>query len=116
MRPACPSHVWRTRDGREIPIEEMEDGHVLNTIRFLHRNAEMIRFGYFVRVYWSSPQPNGDGAQMAVDEECQRWAQLCDVDMLKRAVPQYVMLLLEATKRGLNVATVIPLEATKERP
>lgn len=27
--------VWKTRDGQEIPIAEMEDGHLVSAIRFI---------------------------------------------------------------------------------
>lgn len=29
--------IWKTRDGEEIPIEQMEDGHVANCIAMLER-------------------------------------------------------------------------------
>lgn len=32
--------MWRTRDREEIPIDEMTDRHLLNTINYLRRRAE----------------------------------------------------------------------------
>lgn len=29
--------IWRTKDGREIPVIEMDDSHLLNTIAMLSR-------------------------------------------------------------------------------
>lgn len=29
------SNIWRTKDGREIPVTDMEDLHLLRTIRML---------------------------------------------------------------------------------
>jgi hypothetical protein len=31
--------IWVTKDGREVPIKEMEDEHLLNTIRMLRRKG-----------------------------------------------------------------------------
>lgn len=34
------SNVWTTRDGREIPIDEMTDDHLANTISYLLKEAK----------------------------------------------------------------------------
>lgn len=34
--------VWIMRDGTEIHVSKMEDGHLLNTIRFLRRWAQKL--------------------------------------------------------------------------
>lgn len=31
---------WKTRDGNEIPIKDMTDIHLVNTINMLHRKEE----------------------------------------------------------------------------
>jgi len=30
--------VWRTKDGREIPIKQMDDGHLMNAIEMLNKS------------------------------------------------------------------------------
>lgn len=33
--------IWRTRDGKEIPIKDMTDEHLLNTINMLEKIKEV---------------------------------------------------------------------------
>ena len=35
---SAKSGVWTTKDGREIPITEMSDGHIRNVLAMLERN------------------------------------------------------------------------------
>lgn len=37
------SFIWTTKDGREIPIEEMDDRHLFNTYKFLQRRLAKAR-------------------------------------------------------------------------
>ena len=34
-------YVWKTKDGVEIPIQNMSDQHLENTIKMLERNKEL---------------------------------------------------------------------------
>lgn len=58
----CP--VWTTAKGEKIPIEDMENGHLINTINYLKRRHEMRIFGMV-----GGPRPQGDMAQDAFDQE-----------------------------------------------
>ena len=37
---ALADKVWMTRDGRDVPIREMTDAHLANSIRMLRRGGE----------------------------------------------------------------------------
>lgn len=41
-RPDPPT--WKTKDGEEIPIRDMRDGHLLNAHRMLRRNRMLTAF------------------------------------------------------------------------
>ena len=59
--------TWKTKDGKEIPIENMTTQHIKNTIALLERKGfvspETLRF------YTSGPTPFGECAQLAYEEE-----------------------------------------------
>lgn len=58
--------IWTTRDGRTIPIDEMETSHIKNCLKMLRKNyiganeiSSMLNFNY---------EAMGDAAQMAFDQ------------------------------------------------
>jgi len=61
--------IWITKDGLELEISKMKDDHLENTIKMLIR-AAMIRREESVASLLRLTPPNGDGAQMAYEEEC----------------------------------------------
>jgi len=65
---------WKTKDGRKIRICDMEDDHLLNTIKLLHRHA-LYSLKNICISYMSYPYPSGDGARDAFDREFDYWNQ-----------------------------------------
>lgn len=84
---------WTTKYGERIAIEEMSDRHLLNSIAMLERKGYIS--SRVLRFYLSGPEPSGDGAMMAYEEE-QR-----DV-FLRKVHPALDALDGEAKRRGLK--------------
>ena len=89
---------WETRDGEIIPIREMSDQHLVNTIHYLNRRHE----GYLNLVMLQGPPMfRGEMAQWAAEQE---WLSLADSDP-RDLWPAYETLLGEANKRGIEIKT-----------
>lgn len=84
---------WVTKDGRRLLISEMEDSHLLNTIRMLNHKFDNYVFDYIL----SLPRPHGDGACMAFENEI---VNLADAGP-GYCWPVYYSLEAEAYNRGL---------------
>lgn len=85
--------TWKTRDGRVLPIADMGDDHLANTIRMLRRKGFIGRST--LEAYMTSG-PSGDMASMAFEQE-QR-------EVFSRPVSEALdHLEAEARKRGLEV-------------
>lgn len=81
---------WKTRDGRVIPIEEMENSHLLNSIRMMIRNG----WGSTNPLDMGGP-PNGEHAQ---DSFWQEFENACE-----NYSPVLEALIDEAKKRNLKI-------------
>ena len=95
--------IWETRDGRKIPIEQMGDRHLLNTIAMLNRSACIFRLTLLTELAMACTAVSGDGALMAIESEMHTLDICPDDEVLARAVPQYGLLLDEAARRNLGV-------------
>lgn len=73
--------IWTTRDGQEIPYDELTDRHLKNIIRMLNRAAWQMATG---------PYPNGEMAQDAFDSA---------LNELEATIDD---LLVEADRRGTS--------------
>jgi hypothetical protein len=62
------TRLWKTKDGTKIRIKDMEDSHLLNTIRFLEKQTVRLNMRELDEMM-SFPYPNGEMAQHAFDQE-----------------------------------------------
>ena len=92
--------VWVTRDKREIPVSQMTDSHLINSIKFIRKQQAALMENALVSAYAALTWMNGEMAQMAVESE---------IDMMERGEYQedcmpeiYFDLINEAEKRGLK--------------
>lgn len=101
---------WTTRDGTHIRICEMDDNHLVNTIKLLEKRAEMIRVKYLISHFGIFTL--SDAAQDCLDGEIQmienmtpgRLLENFEVMELKRephTANIYRSLCLEAKRRNL---------------
>jgi len=95
--------LWTMRNGQRIRICDMEDSHLLNTIRFLERWAENRRRVDILGNLKLLNMLNGEQAQLCVESNI---AQLEDEEFDSSEVyltdTIYEKMLLEEQRRGLS--------------
>lgn len=82
--------IWKCRDGREIPIADMETRHLENTVAMLRRKGFVTRDDAVAM--FCGPSPSGDGACIAYEMEL-------DSIRISASLP-YLEAELEARKNG----------------
>ena len=107
-RPQPTPTIWVTKDGTRIPVKDMTDSHLVNTIRLLQRRASLMK----LRSDWRDicdmgPEPNGDMAALDFDQAASHLmeSQLEETteQFLMRTVLPYPAMVAETEKRGLNL-------------
>lgn len=66
--PAVPPTVWKTKDGKEIEIAEMDDSHLVNAIRFITTRRKARK----------RPSPNNHAENALRVEAARRGIDLCE--------------------------------------
>jgi len=120
VRPKCTETTWVTREGEEIPVVDMEDSHLYNTVRFLRRKvAERIASAEIEMkevndvLAWGPPAFQGEMAQYHAEGEYytlfeRLWTLewLCGTEpdaLLSEQIPTWNALVREADRRGLEI-------------
>lgn len=96
------SSIWTDRRGKKIPISQMNDAYLCNTIRFLRRHVDEFRAVAHEGI-WSARYPHMiETNEDAFDrDEAFIWSAPAD-DFLERYVAQYPYLIEETRLRGLD--------------
>lgn len=68
---------WRTRDGRDIRVEDMTESHVRNLIAYLHRQARRFHTASVLRMGVSLDGPLGPRGEMASYYAESEYDELC---------------------------------------
>lgn len=93
---------WTTRDGRRVRISEMTDSHLVNTLRFLKRQAVVWQSQYLLDGMSALSMLQGEMAIDSVESDMRRVEMMDDEDFLEAFAPAWLPLCEEAEKRGLN--------------
>lgn len=104
---------WTTRDGTYVRTCEMDDNHLINTIRMLERKSERIKIFYLSNLWGALNMFTSDASQDALNSEqlqienssVEDIIENFEVMELKKEVPKtanlYKLLRLEAKRRKL---------------
>lgn len=97
--------TWVTKDGERIPVREMNDSHLVNTIQYLRRIAQiqLIESTLAIGQYLSDDPP--DGAWLAVIAAEHDLNDMNADEFALEAYPTFAAMLKEAEQRGLDAAT-----------
>lgn len=63
-------HIWKTRDGRLLPVSKMSTDHIRKALSMLKRKGYIA--AATLRAYMRPNPCGGDGAQMAFEQEQDR--------------------------------------------
>lgn len=94
---------WKAKDGKVIRIIDMDDPHLINTIRMLRRGADIIRLKMAIEFDNARSFLQGEMALQSIDDEDFRIGGMSDDELLTEYYPPYSTMLSEALKRGLEV-------------
>lgn len=91
---------WQTKNGRIIKIVDMDDGHLINSIRLFKRVVRKMRFSRDLAGLSMLNIVRGEMAQYAIESDLELDARLSDDEWLK-VHTAYEELVGEAKRRGI---------------
>ena len=94
--------TWKTHSGQIIPIKEMSDTHLINTISFLKRNCENYRYQIIAEGENALGFLQGEMAIDSIERDINSLLSMADDEFLQEYTP-YKALVREAKKRKLNL-------------
>lgn len=92
--------VWKTKDGRAIPVKELEDSHLKNVISHLRKMAlRKLEVLEYQLLAYAENAP--DGAAMAAENEAGQIAEMDADEWLEENCKPWKALKREAERRGI---------------
>jgi hypothetical protein len=107
--------VWKTREGKEIEIKNMTDSHLMNTIKFLRRNANANMAKEIASAYSAASLMQGEMAIDAIERDI-RIMEETSPDEYLQEFPIYNALIKEAEKRNLLATPPIHRSEIRQWP
>jgi len=92
--------IWTTREGKRIPIEDLEDDHLINIMRYINRRCCLAVINELGRLE-SYIEQAPDGAAYAAEQERNELLAKPTLILEGYERKRYEALLAEMIKRGL---------------
>lgn len=99
-KPAKRTKIWTTKNGRKIRVCDMEDSHLINTIRLLERHSYQARDEAIRAGYSALSMMQGEMAIMAIEQDIS----VLESDDESMMPEIYFDMLDEANDRQLDLA------------
>ncbi len=110
QRPRPTKTFWVTREGDSIAVVDMEDGHLVNTIRMIRRRALRVKSINEAVLLRGHDSLNGEMAHDALDEEIEASRETSADEWATEHVPCYALMLRETVRRNLTVPPITETE------
>lgn len=94
--------IWTTKDGKKIKISEIQDDHLINSIRLLRRVVRRMRFGHELSGFSMLNFVNGEMAELAIEQSLEQEAAMNDEEWLNYHTV-YEELIEEAKRRDILI-------------
>lgn len=99
--PQLTKTIWVTKDGQHIPVKQMTDSHLVNTIRMLRRYAEPRKAAHEMALdAYMVDAP--DGAADAANGELVQLENMDIDEYIEGEIITFPAMLAEAKRRGLT--------------
>jgi len=94
--------IWKTKDGRKIPVPDMDDSHLCNAIAMLRRNARCALNAEINAAYACLSSVQGEAASDACESDIHMLEKRDPLEHLIISTPIYLVMLNEAGKRKIK--------------
>ena len=94
--------VWTTKEGVEIPIKNMKDSHLINTILMLERQGDKMKEEYILNAIIAESFFQGEMAVDSCVQEQRRLEAMTLDEFLEEVSVHYPYLVKEAARRKIT--------------